>query len=110
MASVTELEDEQASKEEGGTDNRRDCDRCDLPGRRGGRGGREPLERVTVNLISRASRALEQVSELTGDTKTDSINRAIQIYAYLEEVTTSGGSIYVQEAGEDEPQKIKIFS
>jgi hypothetical protein len=53
---------------------------------------------------------LQQVSELTGDTKTDSINRAIQIYAYLEEIAANGGSIYVREAGMDEPEKIKIFS
>ena len=33
-------------------------------------GGSGPLERVTVNLVARASRALQMVSELTGDTKT----------------------------------------
>lgn len=45
----------------------------------------------------------------TSDTKTDSINRAIQVYAYLEEVTARGGAIYVREPGDPEPEKIKIF-
>lgn len=53
--------------------------------------GGSPLERVTVNLIARASRALQLVSDLTGDSKTDSINRAIQVYAYLEEINANGG-------------------
>jgi hypothetical protein len=61
--------------------------------RRGGRG----LERLTVNLTSRSSSALEDAVELCGDTKTDTVNRAIQIYAYLEQVIRNGGSVHVQE-------------
>ena len=63
--------------------------------KRGGGG----LERVTVNLIPRASRALEQAGELTGDSKTDTINRALQVYAYLEEVWAKGGSVEVEIEG-----------
>lgn len=66
------------------------------PSQRGGGGG---LERVTVNLIPRASRALEQAGQLTGDSKTDTINRALQVYAYLEEVWSKGGSILVEIDG-----------
>jgi hypothetical protein len=78
--------------------------------RPGGRGnGNGPAERVTVNLTWRGSRALEAATELTGDTKTDTINRALQVYAYLEEVTASGGSLYVREAGESELQRLKVF-
>ena len=50
------------------------------------RGGGRRLERITVNLTPRSSSALDLAVELTGDTKTDTINRAIQIYAYLEKV------------------------
>jgi hypothetical protein len=64
---------------------------------RGGGGG---LERVTVNLIPRASRALEQATDLTGDSKTDSINRALQVYAYLEEVWSKGGAVLVEIDGQ----------
>ena len=78
-------------------------------GRRGhGSGG--PLERVTVNLVARASQALQRVSDITGDSKTDSINRAIQIYAYLEDITSRGGSIYVRESANSEIQRLKMFS
>lgn len=81
-------------------------------GKQQGRNARNqhgPLERVTVNLTPRAARALEQAAELTGDTKTDTINRALQVYAYLEQVTHDGGAIYVRETPEGESQLIKIF-
>lgn len=75
-----------------------------------GRNQHGPLERVTVNLTPRAARALEQAGQITGDTKTDTINRALQVYAYLEQVTRDGGAIYVRESAADtEPHLIKIF-
>jgi hypothetical protein len=73
-----------------------------------GNGGNGP-ERVTVNLTPRASRALEVATELTGDTKTDTINRALQIYAFLEQITAHGGSIYVREKANSELERLKVF-
>jgi hypothetical protein len=71
--------------------------------------GNGPLERVTVNLTARASRALQAAADLTGDTKTDSINRSIQIYAYLEEVLSRGGAVYVRESADGELERLKLF-
>ncbi|MGW5768741.1 hypothetical protein ACWEVY_06295 [Streptomyces longwoodensis] len=71
--------------------------------------GTAPLERVTVNLTSRASKALETAVELTGDSKTDSINRALNMYAYVEQVLHEGGSILVQGDPDAAPQKLVIF-
>lgn len=66
-------------------------------------------ERVTVNLNPRAARALELVTSLTGDTKTEAIGRALQVYAFFEETTANGGNIYIRE-GKDAPlQVVKIF-
>ncbi len=72
--------------------------------RRGGRG----LERITVNLTPRSSSALELAVELSGDTKTDTINRAIQIYAYLEKVIRDGGSVHVSEQEGAALERLKI--
>ena len=74
-----------------------------------GNGSNGPLERITVNLTGRASRALDLATELTGDTKTDTVNRALQVYAYLEQVTARGGSIHVRETAESELERLKIF-
>lgn len=71
--------------------------------------GGNSLEKVTVNLIPRASRALRSASKLTGDSKTDTINRALQIYAYLEEINSQGGAIYVRESEDSEVRLLKMF-
>lgn len=67
------------------------------------------LERVTVNLNARAARALEFVTTLTGDSKTDAISRALQVYAFFEETTSAGGAVYIKESKDAELQRVKIF-
>jgi hypothetical protein len=67
------------------------------------------LERVTVNLTPRSADALELATKLTGDSKTDAINRAIQVYAYLEHVLSEGGSVYARAAGDSELERLKFF-
>ena len=84
-------------------------DRDDIKTVRRGSGRDRSLERVTVNLTGRASRALELAAELTGESKTDTVNRALQIYSYLEQVMASGGSIYVREAVDSELERLKLF-
>lgn len=74
-----------------------------------GSGSSGPLERITVNLTNRASRALDTATELTGDSKTDTVNRALQVYAYMEQVTARGGSVYVREAADAELERLKVF-
>lgn len=74
-----------------------------------GRGDGGVLERVTVNLTARAARALELATKLTGDSKTDTINRALQIYAFLEETSAEGGAIYVREGKGTELERLRIF-
>ena len=68
-----------------------------------------PLERVTVNLTPRSARALELATQLTGDSKTDTINRAIQVYAYLEHIISNGGSVHARESEESELERLKFF-
>lgn len=70
--------------------------------------GSRSLERITVNLTSRSSAALELIVELSGDTKTDTINRALQLYAYLEKVIRDGGSVHVREQDGAELERLRI--
>ena len=67
------------------------------------------LERLTVNLIPRSSRALERGVELTGDSKTVVVNRALQLYAYLEEAWAAGGEVVVTESRGATPTVLKVF-
>ncbi|MEU3558531.1 hypothetical protein [Kitasatospora sp. NPDC006786] len=64
---------------------------------------------MTVNLTARASKALEELVELTGDSKTDSINRALSVYAYIERITRNGGAVLVREGINAEPRQLVIF-
>jgi hypothetical protein len=48
--------------------------------------GGSGLTRMTVNLNRQAVHALEQVSTATGYSKTDTVNRALQIYAIVQSI------------------------
>jgi hypothetical protein len=55
------------------------------------------LERVTVNLVPRAAEALRRAVELTGDSKTDTINRALQLYAYIIKDQSEGKDFLIRD-------------
>ncbi len=68
------------------------------------------LERITVNLTPRAFQALLKAVKLTGNSKTDTVNRAVQLYSYLEEITQRGGALYVRRsADQDELEQLRFF-
>jgi hypothetical protein len=46
---------------------------------------------------------------LTGDTKTVCLNRAVQVYAYLQQVLAAAGTVSVQEAPGQEPVRLKLL-
>ena len=70
---------------------------------------RSNLQRVTVNLTPRSCQALEMAVKQTGDSQTDTINRAIQVYSYLANITENGGTLYVRDAGRDELERLRII-
>lgn len=72
-------------------------------------GSNGPLERVTVNLTMRSSQALEEVTVESGDTKTDVINRALQVYAFLERIRKNGGTFHVRETADAELERIAFL-
>lgn len=41
------------------------------------------LTKLIVNLVPAAAEALDRAADLTGDTKTDTVNRALQVYAMV---------------------------
>lgn len=67
-----------------------------------------PLSRISANLTARSARALEEVVSITGDSQTDALNRALQVYAYLERVQAEGGEVFTRQAGQD-PVALRFF-
>lgn len=47
------------------------------------------LTKLTVNLVDNAMDALTKAAEITGDTRTDCVNRALQAYAEIVAATRS---------------------
>jgi hypothetical protein len=78
-------------------------------GRDGGGGGGSGLTRVTVNLNRQALQALEQVSAATNYTKTDTINRALQIYAIVQKILERDGGVLQVKHQDGELVQIHIL-
>lgn len=51
------------------------------------------VRQIKVNLIEAASDALDRVSRATGNSETDVVNRALQVYAYVEDLRLRGGTL-----------------
>ncbi len=62
--------------------------------------------RVTVNLTRKAADALEELSDSTGYSKTDTINRALQVYAIIQGFLDKGASLVVKP--EDAGPEIRL--
>jgi len=56
----------------------------------------DDLTRLIVNLTPRAAAALGSVEAYTGDSRTDVVNRALQVYALLCDVGQHEGSYWVE--------------
>jgi len=51
-------------------------------------------------------RALEEIQQLSGDNRTDCINRALQICAAILKATEDGRELLVKRDGEETPLRI----
>ncbi|GGQ88588.1 hypothetical protein [Couchioplanes azureus] len=54
------------------------------------------LTKFTINLVKRAVRALEIATKVTGDNRTDTFNRAVQVYAYIVQAENEGKAVYIE--------------
>jgi hypothetical protein len=73
-------------------------------------GSRTPApEKVTVNLTGRAAKALEEAVAATGNSKTEVVNKALQIFAFILANLDEGAAVYVREPGSKEAERIRIF-
>jgi hypothetical protein len=55
------------------------------------------LDRITVNLVPQAQEALSRVMSLTGYSKTDAVNRSVQLYSFVEGVLKSGDQVLIRK-------------
>jgi hypothetical protein len=70
---------------------------------------RPALMKVTVNLIPRAVEALEAASARTKDSKTDTINRALQVYELVLDLEARSGGALTFMDPEGRPERIHLL-
>jgi hypothetical protein len=58
---------------------------------------KQPLTKLTVNLIPRAGKALDLATLITGDSKTDTVNRALQLYTFVMHEINDGNEIWIKK-------------
>lgn len=66
------------------------------------------MYQVTVNLTPRAFQALEQAAKLTNHSQTDTVNRALQVYSYIADITRNHGDVYVRDNGSAQLERLHI--
>jgi hypothetical protein len=72
-------------------------------------GQRQLLDRMSISLIPRTVEELEQLHEKTGMSKTDIVNRAISLYAFVTEQLDSGQDLLVRNRETGESQLIQLL-
>jgi len=68
-----------------------------------------PPDRITVSLIPRVRRDLQQLHEATSLSKTDIVNRAISLYEFIEEQLSAGRDILIRDRDSGEVQRIQLI-
>ena len=65
--------------------------------------------RITTSLTPRTDRELTAMRTSTGHSKTDLINRAISLYAFVTGQLDAGMELYVRNPGTGESQRIQLL-
>jgi hypothetical protein len=68
-----------------------------------------PPDRITVSLIPRARRDLQQLHDKTSLSKTDIVNRAITLYEFIEAQLSAGQDILIRDGHTGEVHVIKLI-
>jgi hypothetical protein len=67
------------------------------------------LTRVNVNLTRKAMVALESLSDSTGYSKTDTINRALQVYHLIQGLLDKDGGLVIRPHDSETEVKLHIL-
>ncbi|WP_030434921.1 hypothetical protein [Actinoplanes subtropicus] len=67
------------------------------------------LTKVSANFQRRAVVAMEVASEVTGDSRTDVLNRAVQFYAYLVKKAEEGMLFFVEDPETGARERVVFF-
>lgn len=67
------------------------------------------VDRITVNLTPCSQQALAEAVARSGDSKTETVNRALQVYNYLEDLWRNDGAVYIRQGQGGELERLRVF-
>lgn len=67
------------------------------------------MRRITLNLSARGEDALDAITGLTGDSKTEAVNKALQAYAIIQQAQTKGGGMLIQDDADANPTYVRFY-
>jgi len=67
------------------------------------------VERITVGLIPKVVKELNDLQEITGMSKTDLVNRAVSLYSFIEERLACGEQLQLVDPEKKEHQRIHLL-
>jgi len=65
--------------------------------------------RVTVNLSKNSAEALDDAVQLTRNTKTEVINKALQLFAVVQRAQHEGGGVSIKDSKEADWTQVRFF-
>lgn len=68
-----------------------------------------PHTKLTVNLTARSVAAMDEAAALSGDSKTDAVNRGLQLYAFVLRIMAEGKLLCVADDKGKVIEKIRLF-
>lgn len=63
--------------------------------------------KVTVSMLPETITAMQDAARLNGLSEADTVNRAIQFWAFIQLVKASGGSVHVRETAGGRLQEVR---
>jgi hypothetical protein len=67
------------------------------------------MSRIIVNLTDKSDLALENLAMFEGGSKTDAVNRAIQVYAFLVGEIMSGKNLQLMDSSDGTVEMVHII-
>lgn len=65
--------------------------------------------KLTVNLTEKAANALDAMADMTGETKTDTVNRALILSEAMHRHQAAGGDVLLRRPGGNEVEIIRLL-
>jgi hypothetical protein len=67
------------------------------------------LTRLTVNLTPKSAASLDESATMEELSRTDIVNRALQLYTFFARQQREGATIYMKRPNEEELERIRIL-